>query len=116
MADSALTPPVDLPEEFLPLSPGSAAADGSEVSAVTTNTLSQNHGPAPFKAPLREDPHIIHYGDKWEQENSKFQVIWEQHIRNGNKFKSSYEKVAVLLISWDVKCDDLNTKEEVSTV
>ena len=115
MADLGLTPPVHLLEASSPLSPGPKVIDVSEVSADTTHTLHRPHGPASFRAPLREDPHIIHW-DKREQVNSKYQVTWEQNFRNGNKFESSYERVVVLLISWHVDCDDLKTKEEVSVV
>jgi len=43
--------------------------------------------------------------------NAKFSLIWENQVMQVTR---SYKKVAGLLISWDGKCDDLNTEEEVS--
>lgn len=54
---------------------------------------------------------IIQYQDKREQLNSRLQLAWTENIRTGSNILPLYEKVAVLLISWD--CDDLNTADEV---
>lgn len=107
----------DPSQEFLKgpplLSPMSAAAERLKSSAAT-QTLLRPHVPPPLSQPLRTDPYVIHYGDKSEQENSKGLITWKQNFRNSNKSGSLYEEVKVLLISWDVSSDDLNTKEEVS--
>ena len=116
MADVALTIPEGRIEGSPPLSPNSTAVETLEPSFDATHTSLRPHGRPPFRATLREDSHIIHYGDKREQENSKFQIAWEQNSRNGKKSESSYERAAVLLISWDIKCDDLKTKDEVNSL
>lgn len=95
------------------LLPVSAAAEHSN-SASAKHTSLRPHIPPPLTRPLSEDSDVIHYADKSEQENSKGLIIWEKNFRNSNKFGSLYEKVAVLLISWDPQSDDLDTAEEVN--
>ncbi|KAL8736924.1 MAG: hypothetical protein Q9181_002189 [Wetmoreana brouardii] len=56
---------------------------------------------------------IVDYADEDEQLNSELQLVFDQHAQVGRRASWLYEKVAVLLISWDVTCDDLNTKDEV---
>ncbi len=45
--------------------------------------------------------------------NAKFSRIWDKEMMHA-KTSPRYNNVAGLLISWDGKCDDLNTEEEVS--
>lgn len=63
---------------------------------------------------MSDNPSIIPYQDKREQLNSTLQLAWTENIRTGSNTLPLYEKVAVLLISWD--CDDLDTDDEVSIV
>lgn len=93
------------------LLPVSAAAEHSN-SASAKHTSLRPHTTPPLTQPLSEGSDVI-YADKSEQENSKGLIIWEKNFRNSNKFGSLYEKVAVLLISWDPQSDDLGTAEEV---
>lgn len=60
---------------------------------------------------MSDNPSIIPYQDKREQLNSTLQLAWTENIRTGSNTLPLYEKVAVLLISWD--CDDLDTDDEV---
>ena len=60
---------------------------------------------------MGENPSIIRYQDKREQLNSTLHLAWSENIRTGSNVQPLYEKVAVLLLSWD--CDDLDTDDEV---
>ncbi|KAL9606635.1 MAG: hypothetical protein Q9179_000221 [Wetmoreana sp. 5 TL-2023] len=53
---------------------------------------------------------IVDYADEDEQLNSELQLVFDQHAQVG---RQAYEKVAVLLVSWDDTSNDLNTKGEV---
>ncbi|KAI4092361.1 MAG: hypothetical protein LQ339_007958 [Xanthoria mediterranea] len=59
---------------------------------------------------------IVDYNDENEQLNSDFQLIFDQNAQIGRQSSWRYDKVAVLLISWDGSCDDLNTKGEVDNL
>lgn len=60
-----------------------------------------------------EDASVVQYQDEREQLNSSLQLVWSESVQAGNNTVPPYRKVAALLISWDVECDDLNTKGEV---
>ena len=58
----------------------------------------------------------VEYLDAKEQENSQYQLLWNEWMEQGNLSSSPfYQKVSVILISWDVSFDDLGTKEEAWT-
>lgn len=57
-----------------------------------------------------EKASFVDYNDEDEQLNSDLQLVFDQYALQASWL---YEHVAVLLISWDVACDDLNTKGEV---
>lgn len=58
---------------------------------------------------------IIQYQDEREQQNSALQIVFEKHVGdNGNTFV--HEEAAVLLLSWDDKCNDLKTESEVCDI
>lgn len=57
---------------------------------------------------------IVEYDDEDEQVNSDFQLLFDQYAQVGRQSSWRYDKVAVLLISWDGSCDDLKTEGEVS--
>ena len=60
------------------------------------------------------DASIVQTEDEFEKVNSDYQILWSRVMEEGNyKSSSAYKKVAVLLLSWDEKLDDLNIKEEV---
>lgn len=78
----------------------------------TSSSTSKRKDPANYvDSKISDNPSIIQYQDKREQLNSKLQLAWTGTIRTGSNLLPLYEKVAVLLISWD--CDDLNTADEV---
>ncbi|KAI4270249.1 MAG: hypothetical protein L6R38_007192 [Xanthoria sp. 2 TBL-2021] len=56
---------------------------------------------------------IVEYDDEDEQVNSDFQLLFDQYAQVGRQSSWRYDKVAVLLISWDGSCDDLKTEGEV---
>ncbi|KAL8942351.1 MAG: hypothetical protein Q9216_001733 [Gyalolechia sp. 2 TL-2023] len=60
-----------------------------------------------------EKASVVDYDDEYEQLSSDLQLVFDQHAQVGRQASWLYERVAVLLISWDVACDDLNTKGEV---
>jgi hypothetical protein len=52
-------------------------------------------------------------GDPTSQaEQARYQIIWDKTMKHATKFVR-YEKVGVLLLSWDDTCDDLKTRQEV---
>jgi len=57
--------------------------------------------------PIRED-----FQDPAESKQGRFQMRWDKQMANVGR-TSPHKKVAVLLISWDEKLDDLKTGEEV---
>ncbi|KAI4223286.1 MAG: hypothetical protein L6R40_008515, partial [Gallowayella cf. fulva] len=56
---------------------------------------------------------VVDYDDDDEQLNSELQLVFDQHAQGGRQPGWLYVKVAVLLISWNGACDDLNTEGEV---
>ncbi|KAL8720869.1 MAG: hypothetical protein Q9225_002348 [Loekoesia sp. 1 TL-2023] len=60
-----------------------------------------------------EKASFVDYNDEDEQLNSDLQLVFDQYALVGRQASWLYERVAVLLISWDVACDDLNTEGEV---
>lgn len=46
--------------------------------------------------------------------DSKYKAIWDAEMGTAKQKPFSYRKVAVLLLAWDPKVDDLHTEEEVS--
>ena len=62
--------------------------------------------------PSNVNPSIIQYQDKREKLNSALQIEFLKHLGDSRN-TSCYEKVAVLLLSWDAKDNDLNTQAEV---
>ncbi|KAL8801501.1 MAG: hypothetical protein Q9182_004404 [Xanthomendoza sp. 2 TL-2023] len=56
---------------------------------------------------------VVDYDDEDEQLNSDLQLEFDQYAQIGQQSSWLYDKVAVLLISWDSSCDDLNTEGEV---
>ena len=81
-----------------------------------SETMHRQHRPASLSAGLSpdssHDSSSIPYQDEREQKDSALQIIWSKNIGEGEITPSSYQKVAVLLLSWDIDCDDLKTKEE----
>ena len=112
MADQSSVTAKKFATKPLMLLPVPAAAEHSN-SASAKHTPLQPHIPPTLTQPLSKDSDVIRYADKSEQENSKGLIIWRKNFQNSNKFGSLYEKVAVLLISWDPQSDDLDTAEEV---
>ena len=62
--------------------------------------------------PSNVNPSIIQYQDEREKLNSALQIEFLQNLGDSRN-TSCYEKVAVLLLSWDAKDNDLNTQAEV---
>ncbi|KAL8848727.1 MAG: hypothetical protein Q9221_006271 [Calogaya cf. arnoldii] len=58
----------------------------------------------------------VDYDDEDEQLNSDCQLVFDQNAQVSRQSSWLYDKVAVLLISWDGSCDDLNTKGETFKV
>ena len=57
---------------------------------------------------------IVQTEDEYETYNSDMQILWSKVMEEGSyKSSSAYKKVAVLLLSWDEKLDDLDIKDEV---
>lgn len=71
------------------------------------------HQASPLTGGLSADSSSIPYQDEREQLGSALQIAWSENIGEGNIRSSVYRKVAVLLITWDIDCDDLDTKNEV---
>lgn len=67
----------------------------------------------PSTSDFGADDSSIPYQDEREQLGSALQIAWSENIGEGDIRSSLYRKVAVLLITWDIDCDDLNTKNEV---
>ncbi|KAL8690272.1 MAG: hypothetical protein Q9224_004441 [Gallowayella concinna] len=59
---------------------------------------------------------VVDYDDEDEQLNSDLQLVFDQNAQMGQQSSWLYVKVAVLLISWDSSCDDLNTEGEVDAL
>lgn len=55
----------------------------------------------------------VQYQDSEEVENSRLQRLWNEYMEPAYKNPSGYQKISVILISWDEKLDDLKTKDEV---
>lgn len=62
--------------------------------------------------PPNVNPSIIQYQDEREQLNSALQIEFLKNLGESRN-ASCYEKVAVLLLSWDAKDNDLDTQAEV---
>ncbi|KAI4175771.1 MAG: hypothetical protein LQ343_001384 [Gyalolechia ehrenbergii] len=60
-----------------------------------------------------EKASVVDYDDEDEQLNSDLQLLFDQYAQVGRQASWFYERVAVLQISWDIACDDLNTTGEV---
>lgn len=56
---------------------------------------------------------VVDYDNEYEQLNSDLQLVFDQYAQVGRQASWLYQRVAVLQISWDSACDDLNTKDEV---
>jgi len=67
----------------------------------------------PLTGGLSADDSSIPYQDEREQLGSALQIAWSENIGEGDIRSSLYREVAVLLITWDIDCDDLKTKNEV---
>lgn len=63
-----------------------------------------------------EKASVVDYDDEDEQLNSDLQLLFDQYAQVGRQASWFYERVAVLQISWDIACDDLNTTGEVCDV
>ncbi|KAL8952485.1 MAG: hypothetical protein Q9222_001588 [Ikaeria aurantiellina] len=77
---------------------------------------SRSEAPQSRKKPYNENASIIDYDDKDELLNSELQLIFDQHAQIGRQSSWLYGKVSVLLISWAVPFDDLNTMDEVNSL
>lgn len=56
----------------------------------------------------------VDYRDNRDKLNSKYQVRWNEWMKEGGLYTPSvYQKVEVLLVSWAEDSTDLHTKEEV---
>ena len=93
----------------------STAAKTFNRSGLHPGPLRRPHRPSPIAGPPRADTSIIEYYKEREQLDSGLQIAWSENIGDGEIRSSLYLQVAVLLISWDTDCDDLNTKEEVKS-
>ena len=83
-------------------------------------TMRRQHRPVPLSGGLSPDSShessSIPYQDEREQKDSALQIVWSENIGEGEITSSSYQNVAVLLVSWDIDCDDLKTKDEVRII
>ena len=79
----------------------------SHPDALLNGGLSLNSSP---------DSSSIPYQDEREQKDSALQIVWSENIGEGEITSSSYQNVAVLLVSWDTDCDDLKTKDEACII
>lgn len=59
------------------------------------------------------DPKAKVSQDELIQLKSECQNLWDRKMRNFGYSVSFYVKVAVLMISWDSRFEDLKTEEEV---
>lgn len=56
----------------------------------------------------------VDYQDNRDKLNSKYQVLWNEWMKEGGlSTPSFYRKVEVLLVTWEKGWTDLDTKEEV---
>jgi hypothetical protein len=90
----------------------STPAETFERPGLQSGPIRRPHRPIPLAGGLSAEDSSIPYQDEREQLGSGLQVAWSENIGEGD-IQSSYRKVAVLLISWDIDCDDLDTKNEV---
>ena len=90
-----------------------AASEDFDRPMLHPKVTHRQHRPAPLAGDLRAAPSNIPYQSEREQRDSALQVAWSENIGEGEITSSLYLKVSVLLISWDVDCDDLKTKDEV---
>ncbi|KAL9095056.1 MAG: hypothetical protein Q9165_002658 [Trypethelium subeluteriae] len=58
------------------------------------------------------DPASGHTEPGSDAETARLQILWDESMKHQTKFVH-YDKVAVLMLSWEEDCDDLNTKAEV---
>ena len=49
-----------------------------------------------------------------QSEQARLQILWESTMDHRSTFVH-YDRVAVLMLSWDDTCDDLQTADEVSS-
>ena len=91
----------------------SIAAEGFDRCGLHPGPSRRPHRPAPLAGGLSADASSIPYQDEREQSDCALQIAWSENMGEGEITSSLYQKVAVLLISWDIDCDDLNTKDEV---
>ncbi|KAL8732195.1 MAG: hypothetical protein Q9166_002942 [cf. Caloplaca sp. 2 TL-2023] len=87
----------------------------SEASAGESASV-RTEAPTRYDKQHTEKASIVDYDDEDEQLNSDLQLVFDQHAQVGRRSSWLYDKVAVLLISWDGSCDDLNTKGEVDNL
>ena len=64
---------------------------------------------------LLQDSSTVDYESTDEMDASRYQVLWSNTMAKGNK-GTDYLKVAVLLLCWDQKFDDMATEEEVHSL
>ncbi len=91
----------------------STPAETFERPGLLSGPIRRPHRPIPLAGGLSADDSSIPYQDEREQLGSALQIAWSENIGEGDIQSSLYRKVAVLLISWDIDCDDLDTKNEV---
>ncbi|KAL8775027.1 MAG: hypothetical protein Q9209_000506 [Squamulea sp. 1 TL-2023] len=102
-----------------------AVSDAESMLGVFSLDVTPSEPSHEKKTPLRSDiparhgqqhnkqASVVDYDDEDEQLNSDLQLVFDQNAQVGRQSSWLYEKVAVLLISWDGSCDDLNTEGEV---
>jgi hypothetical protein len=82
-------------------------------AAETTGQQSQPSLQVPPAHPLNP-PTRVRYEDDGEKRNSRLQVRWSDWMAGAQRNSSTYQQVAVLLISWQQ--DDLNVQKEVCLI
>lgn len=93
-----------------------ATSNPAEVSGrlgLHAGPIRRPHQAVPLTGGLSADDSSIPYQDEREQLGSTLQIAWSENIGEGDIGSSVYRKVSVLLITWDIDCDDLDTKNEV---
>ena len=69
-----------------------------------------------YKQQQNKGASLVDYDDEDEQLISDFQLVLDQIAQVGRQSSRRYNKVAVLLISWDHAYDNLDTEREVNRV
>lgn len=91
-------------------------ANAKSITAITPfDTPATTPAATPTGREAQEhDDSIVHYENEDEKQNSAYQIAWSKVMEEGPyRASDSYEKGAVLLLSWDKDSDDLDVREEV---